>query len=148
MEVILLKDLDKVGDKHDIVKVKNGYGRNYLIPQGLAMEANKLNRQNLEDLKRKEAEAEAKKVGEYQAIADKLKDVVLRIGAKAGQSGKLFGSVTNVQIAQALKEQADVEIERRKILLDEEIKTLGTYTATLNLHKDVDSKVQFEVVEE
>lgn len=148
MEVILLKDLDKVGDKHDIVKVKNGYGRNYLIPQGLAMEANKLNRQNLEDLKRKEAEAEAKKVGEYQAIADKLKDVVLRIGAKAGQSGKLFGSVTNVQIAQALKDQADVEIERRKILLDEEIKTLGTYTATLNLHKDVDSKVQFEVIEE
>lgn len=148
MEVILLKDLDKVGDKHTIVKVKNGYGRNYLIPQGLAMEANKLNRQNLEDLKRKEAEEEAKKIGEYQAIADKLKDVVLKIGAKAGQSGKLFGSVTNVQIAQALKEQGDVEIERRKILLDEEIKTLGTYTATLNLHKDVDSKVQFEVVEE
>lgn len=148
MEVILLKDLDKVGDKHDIVKVKNGYGRNYLIPQGFAMEANKVNRQNLEDLKRKESEEEAKKVGEYQAIADKLKDVILKIGAKAGQSGKLFGSVTNVQIAQALKDQADVEIERRKILLDEEIKTLGTYTATLNLHKDVDAKVQFEVIEE
>lgn len=148
MDVILLKDLDKVGDKHTIVKVKDGYGRNYLIPQGFALEANKINRQNLDELKRKEAEEEAKKVGDYQAIADKLKDVVLKIGAKAGQSGKLFGSVTNVQIAQALKDQAGVEIERRKILIDEEIKNLGTYTATLDLHKNVDAKVQFEVVEE
>ncbi|MFN7117303.1 MAG: 50S ribosomal protein L9 [Saprospiraceae bacterium] len=148
MEVILLKDLDKVGDKHTIVKVKDGYGRNYLIPQGLALEANKTNRQNLDEMKQKEAAEEAKKVGEYQAIADKLKDIVLKIGAKAGQSGKLFGSVTNVQIAQALKDQAGVEIERRKILIDEEIKNLGTYTATLDLHKSVDAKVQFEVVEE
>ncbi len=148
MEIILLKDIDKVGDKHTIVKVKDGYGRNYLIPQGLALEANKINRQNLDEMMRKEAEEEAKKVGEYQEIADKLKDVVLKIGAKAGQSGKLFGSVTNVQIAQALKDQAGVEIERRKILIDEEIKNLGTYTATLDLHKSVDAKVQFEVVEE
>ena len=148
MEVILLKDLDKVGDKHTVVKVKDGYGRNYLIPQGFALEANKANRQNLDELKRKETEAEAQTVGEYQAIADKLKDVVLRIGAKAGQSGKLFGSVTTVQIAAALKDQAGVEMERRKIIIEEEIKSLGEYTATLDLHKDVDAKVRFDVVEE
>lgn len=148
MEIILLKDIDKVGDKHTVVKVKDGYGRNFLIPQGLALEANKKNRQKLDDLKSREEAEETQKVGEYQAIADKLKDVVLRIGAKAGQSGKLFGSVTNVQLAAALKDQAGVEIERRKIIIDEEIKTLGTYTAILELHKDVDSKVQFEVVEE
>lgn len=148
MEIILLKDIDKVGDKHTIVKVKDGYGRNYLIPQGFALEANKTNRQNLDELQRKEAEEEAQKIGEYQAIADKLKDVLLKIGAKAGQSGKLFGSVTNVQIAQALKEQVDVEVERRKIIISEEIKSLGEYTAQLDLHKNVDVKVRFEVVEE
>lgn len=148
MEIILLKDLDKVGDKHTIVKVRDGYGRNYLIPQGFALEANTKNRQKLEDIKRREAEAEAQRIGEYQAIANKLKDIVLKIGAKAGTTGKLFGSVTNIQIAQALKDQAGVEIERKKIIIEEDVKELGTYTATLDLHKDVDSKVQFEVIAE
>ena len=148
MEIILLKDLDKVGDKHTIVKVRDGFGRNYLIPQGFALEANAANRQKLEDIKRREAEAEAQRLGEYQAIANKLKDVVLKIGAKAGTTGKLFGSVTNIQIAQALKDQAGVEIERKKIIIEEDVKELGTYSVTLDLHKDVDSKVQFEVIAE
>ncbi len=148
MEIILLKDLDKVGDKHTIVKVRDGFGRNYLIPQGFALEANTANRQKLEDIKRREAEAEAQRIGEYQAIADKLKDIVLKIGAKAGTTGKLFGSVTNIQIAQALKDQIGVEIERKKIIIEEDVKELGTYTAKLDLHKDVDSNVQFEVIAE
>lgn len=148
MQIILLKDLDKVGDKHTIVSVKDGYGRNYLIPQGLALVANAENRGKLDELKRREEEVESKRVSEYQAIADKIKDVLLKIGAKAGTSGKLFGSVTNVQIAAALKDQAGVEIDRRKIDIDEDIKTLGTYTAVLNLHAEVDAKVQFEVVAE
>ncbi len=148
MEIILLKDIEKVGEKHTIVTVKDGYGRNYLIPKGLALVANKANRDKLEDLKRREAAEEAKLVAEYQAIVDKLKDIVLKIGAKAGTSGKLFGSVTNIQIAAALKDQAGVEIDRKKILIDEDIKELGTYTAVLDLHKKVDSKVQFEVVAE
>ncbi|MDX1940479.1 MAG: 50S ribosomal protein L9 [Saprospiraceae bacterium] len=148
MEIILLKDIEKVGDKHTIVSVKDGYGRNFLIPQGFALVANKTNRDKLEDLKRKEAEVEAKVIAEFQAIADKVKDVTLKIGAKAGTSGKLFGSVTNVQIAAALKDQVGIEIERRKILIEEDIKELGTYTAILDLHKKVDSKVQFEVVAE
>lgn len=148
MEIILLKDIEKVGEKHTIVSVKDGYGRNYLIPQGLALVANKANRDRLDELKRKEAEVEAKEIAQHQAIADKVKDITLKIGAKAGQSGKLFGSVTSIQLAAALKDQAGVEIDRKKILIDEEIKELGTYTAVLDLHKKVDAKVQFEVVAE
>lgn len=148
MEIILLKDINKVGDKHDIVTVKNGYGRNYLIPQGLAIIANAKNRLRLDELKKDEEAEEAKLVGHYQSIADKLKDQVIKIGAKAGTSGKIFGSVTNVQVAQALKDQFDLEIQRKKIELPEEVKNIGTYKVTLNLHKEVTAEVDFEVVEE
>lgn len=148
MEVILLKDLDKVGDKHTIVSVKNGYGRNFLIPRGLALIANDANKGKLDELKQREEAEEAKKVGFYQAIVDKLSGKVLKIGAKAGTSGKIFGSVTNVQIAQALKEQFDVEVDRKKIDIPKEVKDLGAYEAILNLHKEVDGKINFEVVAE
>ncbi len=148
MEIILLRDIDKVGDKHEIVTVKNGYGRNYLIPKGFAIIANDKNRLRLEELKKDEEAKEAQLVGTYQAIADKLKDQTLKIGAKAGTSGKIFGSVTNVQIAQALKEQFDVEVERKKIEIPEEVKNIGTYKAILNLHKEVVTEINIEVVEE
>jgi len=148
MEVILLKDLNKVGDKHEIIKVKNGFGRNYLIPQGLALIANTTNRKRLAELKRQDDNREAKMKDTYQLIADKLKDVTLKIGAKAGTSGKIFGSVTNVQLAAALKDQFDVEIPRRKIVLPEEVKTIGTYTAVLELHPEVKPNLSFDVVEE
>lgn len=146
MDIILLEDIEKVGDKHTIVNVKDGYARNYLIPQKLAIIANEANRQRLDELKAKEEAELAARLEEFQAVADKLKDQVLKIPAKAGTSGKIFGSVTNVQIAQALKEQMDIEVDRRKIDLPEEVKVLGTYTAELNLHPDVEAKVSFEVV--
>jgi len=148
MDIILLKDIDKVGGKHEIVKVKDGYGRNYLIPQGLAVVANAGNRKMLAELVKQEDRKEAKRLDEYKEIASKLSDVTLKIGAKAGSNGKIFGSVTNVQIANALKDQAGVEIERKKIVLEEEVKAIGTYTAKLNLHKDVQSSVAFEIIEE
>lgn len=148
MEVILLKDLDKLGGKHDIIKVKDGYGRNFLIPQGLAMVANAGNRRQLDEILKQEDRRESKRLDEYKVIADQLKDVVLKIGAKAGTNGKIFGSVTNVQIAQALKEQKNIEIERKKIVLEDEVKNLGEYEVKLNLHKDVHTKVKFEVIEE
>ncbi len=148
MEIILLKEVDKVGYKHEIVKVKPGYARNYLIPQGLALIANATNRKRLAELRRLEEAKEAKLVGHYQEIADKVKDTVLKIGAKAGTSGKIFGSVTNVQIAQALQEQLEVELERRKIVIDSEVKELGSYTAQLKLHPEVEAEVNFEVVQE
>ncbi len=148
MDIILLKDVEKVGQKHEIVNVKDGYGRNYLIPQKMAIIANEANRKKLDELKQKEAAVEAQKIAEFQKIADQLEGKVLKIGAKAGASGKIFGSVTNVQIANALKEQFDVDIERRLIEMPEEIKELGTYQAKINLHKKVDISVDFEVVEE
>ncbi len=148
MEIILLKDIDKVGDKHEIVTVKNGYGRNYLIPQGHAIIANDKNRLRLDELKKEENAKEAQLVGHYQEIADKLKDKVIKIGAKAGTSGKIFGSVTNVQIAQALKEQFEVEVERKRIKMPEEIKNIGAYKVTLNLHSEVTAEVDFEVIED
>ena len=148
MELILLQDIDKVGDKFDIVKVKDGFGRNFLIPQGMAIIANAANRKKLDDYKSEEASRLADMLSEFQVIADQLKDKVLKIGAKAGTSGKIFGSVTNVQIAAALKEQFDIEVDRKKVIVPEEAKELGTYTAVLNLHPDVDTRVVFEVVAE
>lgn len=148
MEIILLQEVDKLGDKHEIVNVKPGYARNYLIPKGFALIANNSNRKRLDELKRIETAREAKLKDHYQEIADKLKEITLKVGAKAGTSGKIFGSVTNVQIAQLLKEEHGIEVERRKIVLTEEVKELGTYKAQLNLHPEVSSEVDFEVVQE
>jgi len=148
MEVILLENVDKLGDKHDIVNVKDGYGRNFLIPQKLGLIANDTNRKRLaEFIRRSEAET-LRKHDFFKEIAEKLKDVTLKIGAKAGTSGKIFGSVTNVQLATALKEQFEVDIERKKIELPEEVKNIGAYVAVLKLHPEVTAKLNFEVVQE
>lgn len=148
MELILLQDVENVGDKHEVVTVKDGYGRNYLIPQKLGIIANPTNRARLEELKKQEASREAKMLDHYKEIAEKLKDTVLKVGAKAGTTGKIFGSVTNVQIAQALKEQFDIEVDRKKITIPDEVKVVGTYQATLNLHPEVQADLAFEVVQE
>lgn len=148
MEIILLKDIDTLGDKHEIVKVKPGYGRNYLIPQGLAVNANAVNRKKRDTIIAEEDAKESARLDEYKEMAAKLVDQTLKIAVKAGTSGKIFGSVTNVQIAQALKDQLDVDIERKKIHLPEEIKEIGIYTADLHLHKELTAKVQFELVQD
>lgn len=148
MDIILLKDVEHVGYKHEVVTVKDGYGRNYLIPQGMAIIANSANRARLDELVRREEATESKRLGEYQAIADKLADQTLKIGAKAGTSGKIFGSVTNIQVIAALKEQFDIDIDRRKVVLPDDVKEIGSYTMTLNLHKEVQPEVRFEVVAE
>ena len=148
MEVILLKDLGTLGDKHDIVKVKNGYGRNYLIPKGLGVIANTSNLARLDEIKAKDKAEEDKKIGEFQAIMTKVDGQSLKIGVKAGTSGKIFGSITPISISQALKEQYDVDVPRKKITIDEEIKEIGTYTAQLALHETVKGSVNFELVKE
>ena len=148
MEIILLKDMEKLGDKHDIVKVKPGYGRNYLIPQGLAVNANAVNRKKRDVIIAEDDAKEAARLDEYREMAAKIEGKTLRIGVKAGTTGKIFGSVTSVQIANALKEQFDLELERKKIHLPEEVKEVGTYTAELHLHKELHTKVQFESVQE
>jgi len=146
MEIILLKDVDKVGNKLDIVTVKNGYGRNFLIPQGLAMIANKGNRAKIDEIKAKEAESEAAVLEEARGLATKLEAATLKIGAKAGESGKIFGSVTNIQIAQAIQEQLGIDLDRRTIQIPEEVKELGSYVAKVTLHRELITDVKFEVV--
>ena len=148
MDIILLKDMDNLGEKHEVVKVRPGSGRNFLIPQGIALLANDSNLRKLAELKRQEEARENKKVNDYRAMANQLKDVVLKIGAKVGSTDKIFGSVTNVQLAQAIKEQCNLEVERKKIHLEEEVKTTGSYSATIDFHKEVSCKVNFEVVPE
>ena len=145
MDIILLKDLDKVGKANEIITVKDGFGRNYLIPKGLAIVANKKNRGQIEERMRQAREAEERLISVFQGIKEKLDGKVLRIGAKAGNSGKIFGSVTNVQVAQAIKDETGSDVERRKIALVEEVKTLGNYAATVSLHKEVTFQVNFEV---
>ncbi len=148
MEIILLKDIDNLGYRHDVVTVKNGYGRNFLIPQGLALIANATNKAKLSAIKQREEQERLARLDEYKQIAQQFEGKTLRIGAKTGTTDKIFGSVTNVQIAAALKEQIGVEVERRRILIEDEVKVLGTYTATIDLHPEVQAKIDFEVVKE
>ncbi len=146
MKLILLEDVDKVGYKYDVVTVKDGYGRNFLIPQKKGLIANETNLKRLADLKNREERALEKRIGEFQEIATKLEGQVLKIAAKAGTSGKIFGSVTSIQISKALKEQFDVEVERRRIVIQGDVKNLGEYVCNLNMHPKVSPELKFEVV--
>lgn len=148
MEVILLQDVEKLGDANTLVKVKDGYGRNYLLPNKMAVIANPGNLNMLKERQRQTDIKEQKILAKIQGMMDRFKETVVKVGAKVGQSDKIFGSVTNVQLAEAIKKQLGVEIDRKKIHVPEDVKTLGTYTATINLQKDSKVEVQFEVVEE
>jgi len=148
MDIILLQTMDKLGDKHDVVSVKPGYGRNYLIPQGFAVIANATNRKKLEKLIEEEKANENARIDEYKAMAEKLKGQTLKIGVKSGTSGKIFGKVTNVQIAQALKENFEIELERKKIVLSEEPKEIGTYSVTIQFHEEVAEEINIELIKE
>jgi large subunit ribosomal protein L9 len=148
MEIILLQDVDNLGAKFDLVKVKPGYGRNFLIPKGMAKIANSSNKKHLEEIKKQQTAKIAKMVEELKALAAKLSGTKVIVGAKAGTTGKLFGSVTNIQLADAVKKQLDLEVDRKKITIGQDIKELGTYTATIHLNKDVDATIEFEVVAE
>jgi large subunit ribosomal protein L9 len=148
MEIILLKDIDRLGYKHDLVEVKPGFGRNFLIPTGQAVIANNANRAKLDKILDEQEAKEAARVEEYKALAAKINDQTLKIGVKTGTSGKIFGSVTNVQIAAALKDQMDLDIERRKIELSDEIKEIGDYTATVRFYKEIEANVKLELIKE
>ncbi|MCP4122262.1 MAG: 50S ribosomal protein L9 [Bacteroidetes bacterium] len=148
MELILLQDVENLGERNDIVTVKNGYGRNYLIPQGLATIASASKKKHALEIKKQQSAKALKQIEDMQAIADSLASKTLQVGAKAGTSGKLFGSVTNIQLADAIKKQFGIEIDRRKIKLKEEIKSLGTYKAAVELHREVSANIEFEVVQD
>lgn len=149
MEVILKQDVTNLGYKDDIVKVKDGYARNYLIPQGFAIYANETNKKiHAENLKQKAFKLE-KIRKEAETLAKALENVVVKIGAKAGNTGKIYGSVNSIQIAEALKEQYNYDIDRKKIIIDgDSIKEVGTYKAKINLHKEIKAEISFEIFAE
>ncbi len=149
MEIILKQDVPNVGFKDDIVVVKNGYATNYLIPKGLAILAISSEKKKLAETIKQRAYKEEKVKKEAEKLADKLRDIEVKIGAKTGTSGKIFGSVNALQIAEAIKSQFDIELDRKKIMVDgDAIKELGTYSAKVNLHKEVRFDIKFEVVAE
>ncbi len=148
MEVILKEDIQNLGHKNDIVTVKNGYGRNYLIPKGLAVIATASAKKMHEENIRQRAHKEEKIKNEAQEVAKKLEKVSLSIGAKTSSTGKIFGSVNTIQLAEALKEKG-FEIERKNISIPEDqIKEVGKYTASVKLHKEVSVDIEFEIVAE
>jgi large subunit ribosomal protein L9 len=149
MEVILKQDVPNVGYKDDIVTVKNGYGRNYLIPQGLAILATGTNKKVIAENKKQQSYKADKARNEAMTVAKALETINLKIGAKAGTSGKIFGSVNAIQISHALKEQFNFDIDRKNIEVDgESIKELGNYKAKIKLHKEVSVEIDFEVIGE
>jgi len=146
MEVILLKDMENLGKVGDIVKVKDGYARNYLIPSGIALPATKSNvarvKNELQSLKKKAERQLAK----FKEMAEKLNTTRITIEHEAGEEGKLFGSVTTSQIEKALHEAGFEDIEKRQIILERPIRETGTYEVKIHLFKDVDATVTVDVV--
>lgn len=146
MELILKKNVDKLGFKDEVVKVRPGYGRNFLIPQGYAELATESAKKAHAEMMKQRSHKDAKIREEAQAIATKLEGLSLKVAAKAGENGKIFGSVTTVQLSDALK-AAGVEIERKSLkIVNEPIRDLGSFEAVAILHKDVKQSFKFEVV--
>jgi len=148
MEVILIKDVDNLGSAHELVAVRPGYARNYLIPQKYAVEASGSNKKVLEERRKVLRKREEKLVAEIAKVAQVLKESPVKIGAKTGTSGKIFGSVTPIQIARAIREQKGYEIDRRHIVMLEEVKEVGTYKAQIDFGKDKTVDLEFEVIGE
>ena len=148
MQVILIQDVNNLGGANELVTVKNGYGRNYLIPQKLAVEASASNIKQMEEKLKQQAKKEAKLLAEINSVIAVLNDGALKVGAKTGTSGKIFGSVTSVQIARAIKEQKGYEIDRRRISILDEVKELGTFKAKIDFGNSNETEVEFEVVGE
>ena len=146
MEIILLTDIANLGHKDDIVDVKQGYGRNYLIPQGYAILATPSARKVVAENLRQRAHKEAKLKAEAEELAAQLAEVKLTIGAKTSSTGKIFGAVNSIMISESLKEKG-FDIDRKKIVL-KDVKEIGTYTALIKLHREVKIDVEFEVVSE
>jgi len=147
MELILIEDVEKLGFKDDVVKVKNGYGRNFLIPNGLAMLATESNKKVLAEKIKQSQNKQKKAIDEAQKIVKKLEKLDLKIAAKALEGDKLFGSITSANISKELAENK-LEIEKKYIQLSSNIKKTGNYIAKIRLHREVNFELSFEVVKE
>ncbi len=147
MEVILKQDMPGLGYKYDTVKVKPGYGRNYLIPRGIAILANNSNRKMIDENIRQAAHKAEKLKNDALAVAEKIEALSIEIGAKTGESGKIFGAVTTLQMADALAAEG-FDVDRRRISFRGDIKSVGEYEASIELHKEVNAEIKFKVVAE
>ena len=149
MEVILKQDVLGLGFTNDLVTVKNGYARNYLIPKGMAIIATTSSKKELAELKKQQSFKEEKIKNEAETIAKALEGGEFKIGVKAGESGKIFGSVNNIIVANSILEQKKLDIDRKTIILNEDhIKEIGKYKAKVKLHKDVEVEIDLDVVAE
>ena len=148
MDVILIQDVDNLGGRNELVKVKNGYARNFLIPQGFAVEANPSNRKQLDEKLKVAKKKEAAMLAQINSVIAKLQEAPLKVGAKTGTSGKIFGSVTALQISRGIRDQKGYEIDRKKISFNEDVKELGSYKATIDFGNGQNAEVDFEVVAE
>jgi large subunit ribosomal protein L9 len=148
MDIILKQDIPNLGHKDEIITVKDGYARNYLIPKGMAVNATASVKKMHEEILRQRSHKEEQIRLEAEALAEKMRDIKLTIGAKTSTKGKIFGSVNTIQIAEALKEEG-FEVDRKNISIKEElIKEVGSYTATVKLHKEVQVEIPFEIFAE
>jgi large subunit ribosomal protein L9 len=148
MQVILIQDVDNLGGASELVTVKNGYARNYLIPQKFAVEANPSNLKQLQEKLKVKAKKEAAMLAEINKVIAVLKGAPVTVGAKTGTSGKIFGSVTSLQIARAIRDQKGYEIDRKRISIVDEVKELGTYKASIDFGNGNITEMEFEVVGE
>ncbi|MFT5954285.1 MAG: large subunit ribosomal protein L9 [Cyclobacteriaceae bacterium] len=145
MEIILTEDIKGLGYKNDIVAVKPGYGRNYLIPQGVAIIANSSNRKRIQENVRQAAHKAEKALKDAQEIADKMGEIVVEIKTKAGESGKIFGAITALQVTDALAAKG-FEFDRKKVIVPKNIKELGQHKAVVDLHRDLHHEITLNVV--
>jgi len=148
MQVILIKDVDNLGSAHEMVAVKPGYARNYLIPQKFAIEASGSNAKIMEERRKQLQKKEDKLMAEIAQVTAVLKATPVKVGAKIGISGKIFGSVTSIQIARAIREQRGYEIDRRRITILDDIKEAGMHKASIDFGKDNQVEIEFEVAGE
>ncbi|MCB0699686.1 MAG: 50S ribosomal protein L9 [Chitinophagales bacterium] len=148
MEVILIKDVDNLGAAHELVEVKPGYARNFLIPQKYAIEASSSNKKELEERRKQIQKREEALMAEIAKVTEVLKASPVKVGAKTGTSGKIFGSVTSIQLGRAIREQKGYEIDRKRISIVDEVKEIGTYKAQIDFGKERVIEIEFEVVGE
>ncbi len=148
MQIILIKDVDNLGAAHELVDVKPGYARNYLIPEKYAIEASGSNMKIMQERHKQLKKREDKLMAEIAKVTEVLKASPVKIGAKTGTSGKIFGSVTSIQLARAIREQKGYEIDRRRISITDDVKEVGTHKAQIDFGKDQILELEFEVVGE
>ena len=148
MQVILIQDVNNLGGVNEVVNVRNGYARNFLFPRQMAIEASPTNMKQLDERLKQQKKKEEKMLAEVNKVVEVLKQSPVKIGAKTGTSGKIFGSVTNLQISRAIRDQKGYEIDRKKITLPEEVKELGSYKAHIDFGNGKATDVEFEVVAE